>query len=106
MRMLMKVCMPAEPANKLMKDGMMPKVMQNLMDSLRPECSYFFTENGRRACFMVFELKDSSMIPCLVEPLYLQLNAEVDLMPCMDADDLKHGLDKAMKQATRVPVAA
>jgi hypothetical protein len=40
-------------------------------------------------------MKDASDIPIIVEPLFEGLNAKVQLLPVMNADDLKKGLDLA-----------
>jgi hypothetical protein len=40
----------------------------------------------------VFDLKAASDIPRIAEPLFMGLNASVDFMPCMNAEDLKTGL--------------
>ena len=42
-------------------------------------------------------MQNVSDIPGIVEPLFMGFNAEVDLLPVMNADDLKKGLDSAMK---------
>jgi len=40
-------------------------------------------------------VKDASDIPSIVEPLFVGLNARVELLPVMNADDLKKGLSIA-----------
>jgi hypothetical protein len=44
---------------------------------------------------MFFDMKDASEIPGIVEPLFAGLNARVELLPVMNADDLKKGLNIA-----------
>lgn len=41
-----------------------------------------------------FDLADPSQIIEVVEPLFLNLNATVELIPVMNADDLRKGLSK------------
>ncbi len=106
MRMMMKVTLPVEASNKAIKDGSLPKTIQSAMDELHPEAAYFFTENGKRTCMMVFEMKDPAQIPVIAEPLFMNLNAEVQMCPVMNAEDLKTGLEKVMKNAGRVPAHA
>jgi hypothetical protein len=106
MRTLMKVSMPVEPANKAIQDGSLPKVLQAVIDELRPEASYFYAENGKRTGLFVFDLKEPSQIPSIVEPLFMHFNAGVELYPVMNAQDMKAGVDKAIRNAGHVLVAA
>lgn len=106
MRTLMKVSMPVEPANNAIKDGSLPKVLQAVMDELRPEASYFYAENGMRTGLFIFDLKEPAQIPSIVEPLFLHLNAGVEMYPVMNAQDMKTGVEKAMRNAGRVLVTA
>jgi hypothetical protein len=41
-----------------------------------------------------FDLKDTTDIPKIVEPPFHLLNAEIEVTPVMNADDLKAGLAK------------
>ena len=95
MRMLLKVTLPVEAANNAVKSGTMPKLMEQFMADLKPEASYFLPENGKRTMFIFFDLKDPSQIPEIVEPLFMELNAAVELAPAMSADDLRKGLQAA-----------
>ena len=45
---------------------------------------------------MVFDLKDPSDMPLVVEPLFSEMNAEVELSPVMNAEDLQKGLTALM----------
>jgi hypothetical protein len=92
MRTMMKIAFPVETGNDAIKGGNLQRTLGALMERLHPEAAYFFPENGRRTCLMVFDLKNPSDLPTIVEPLFTQLNASVDLTPVMNADDLKKGL--------------
>ena len=103
MRTLLKVTLPVESGNRAIKDGSLPKTIQTLIQELRPEASYFFPEHGQRTALLVFDLKDPTQIPQVVEPLFTKLNAAVEMYPVMNADDLKAGLEKTMKSLEREP---
>ena len=43
---------------------------------------------------MVFDMADPTQIPQIAEPLFLNLEAAVEFVPVMNADDLKTALEK------------
>ena len=92
MRTLMKVTLDVVASNKGILDGSLPKLMQSTMEKLKPEAAYFLLTDGCRSCIMVFDMKDPSEIPSIVEPFFLNLNAKVELTPAMNAEDLQKGL--------------
>jgi len=96
MRTMLRVTMPVEKGNQAIQNGTLPRVMMSAMQDLKPEAAYFYPENGKRACLMVFDMKDPSQIPVIAERFFMELNAEVTLTPVMNADDLKKGLEASM----------
>ena len=92
MRMLLKVTIPTELGNRAIKDGSFAKVMEATMAKLKPEAAYFVAERGRRCALFFFDMRDASDIPGIAEPLFVGLHAEIELVPVMNADDLKKGL--------------
>jgi hypothetical protein len=97
MRTLLKITIPAEAGNKGVQDGTLQKIMGEAMERLRPEAAYFFADGGLRAGMFVIDLKDSSDIPSIAEPFFSGLNAAVEFIPVMNADDLKKGLERVKK---------
>jgi hypothetical protein len=95
MRTMLRITMPAAAGNRAIKDGSLPKLMGETMAKLKPEAAYFYPENGMRAALFVFDMKDASEIPPIVEPFFMTMDATVTLTPVMNADDLKAGLQKA-----------
>ena len=106
MRTLMKISLPVEPANKAIKDASLGKTIESLISELHAESAYFYAENGKRTAQLVFDLKDASQIPEVVEPLFVGLNATVELHPVMNAAELKTGLERAKKSLEKVLVAS
>jgi hypothetical protein len=97
MRTMLKFTLPVEASNAAIKDGSLPKIIQSLLERLKPEAAYFLPDSGCRAGYIVFNMETQSDVPAAVEPLFLGLNASVELSPVMNADDLKAGLDKVMR---------
>ena len=95
MRMMLKIVIPTETGNRAIKDGSLHEIFEVIMSKLKPEAAYFFPEHGLRSAMMIFDMKDASEIPAIAEPLFAGLNARLQLLPVMNADDLKKGLDIA-----------
>jgi hypothetical protein len=67
------------------------------MERLKPEAAYFFPDGGVRTCIMIVDLKDVTDMPGVAEPLFMKLNAKVEFLPVMNAEELKRGLSKVMQ---------
>ena len=68
------------------------------MNELKPETAYFYPEGGKRAALFVFDLKDPSYIVTVAERFFNELDAEVFLTPVMNAQELRTGMERTMKQ--------
>jgi hypothetical protein len=62
------------------------------VDKIKPEAAYFMPNEGQRSCTFIFDMQDSSELPSLVEPFFLQLGAKIEVSPVMNFDDLQKGL--------------
>ncbi|MET9593365.1 hypothetical protein ABZY45_20925 [Streptomyces sp. NPDC006516] len=91
MRMLLTAHMDTETANRAVSDGTLPKVLEEVVEHLKPEAAYFTLQNGQRTCLMVFDMQDSAQMPPLLEPLF-HANSSLSLQPAMNLEDLKAGL--------------
>ncbi len=92
MRMMMKFTTPVEKGNEAIRDGSLAKTVEALMAKLKPEAAYFGSWNGIRSGMMFFDLTDASQLVEFAEPLFLNVNATVEIVPVMTADDLRKGL--------------
>jgi hypothetical protein len=91
MRVCLKVRIPVETGNDVIMNGKIQPALKELLDRLQPEATYFLTENGLRGFLVFFDLKDTAQIPAICEPLFMQLNAEIEMAPAMNLDDLMAG---------------
>ena len=98
MRMMLKFTLPIERGNQVASDGSLGSTMESILSQLKPEAAYFAPLDGKRAGMIFFDIADPSQIPVSVEPLFLNLNASVELVPVMNADDLRKGLPKASQK--------
>jgi hypothetical protein len=92
MRFIIRAKIPTEAGNKMVKD---PKFIQNLegyMNKIKPEASYFFEADGNRVMAFVANIESVEMIPAVVEPLFQEIGANVEVHPVMSFDDLKKAI--------------
>ncbi len=99
MRMMMKVSIPVEAGNKGVKEGLLPKTVMGFVERMKPEACYFGPEDGRRTARFYFDLQDPTLIPSIAESFFMNLNASIEMSPVMNLDEMKAGVEKAMKLA-------
>ena len=88
MRVMLKANIPVEPGNATVKNGTLSSTMKSILEELKPEAAYFVAENGMRTAILFLGIEDSSELPKLAEPFFLAFNSSVEVVPCMNADDL------------------
>jgi len=93
-RTMLRVSVPVEQGNRAIKDGSLAQTFQSAMQELKAEAAYFLPIDGKRTALIFFDLKDSSDLPRIVEPLFGNLNAAIEMTPAMNADDLEAGFGK------------
>ena len=94
MRTMMKIKMDTEAGSRMIADGSMPQLLQEMLGRIQPESAYFGPDGGVRTAFIVFDLQDSSQLPALTEQLFSKLNAQVEMFPVMNQEDLQKGLSQ------------
>ena len=99
MRMMLKVQMPHEPFNTLVRKGKAGAVLKQIFDDIKPEAVYFTEEDGKRAAVLIIDVREPSRVPSFAEPFFLKFNADCHFQIVMSPDDLaKAGLDKLGKK--------
>jgi hypothetical protein len=88
---MMKITIPAKSGNQAIQDGSLPRILRSTIEALKPEAAYFLP-SGMRTALLFFDLKDPSQIPVIAEPFFMGLEAEVEMAPAMNAQDLEAGL--------------
>ena len=88
MKYIMKVRIPNEFGNDLLKDPLFGKKMMDLLAEVKAEAAYFTTIDGARGGYIVVNMDNASQMPSLGEPAFAWLKAEVDFIPVMTPEDL------------------
>jgi hypothetical protein len=103
--MLLKVVIPNEPANTMIRNGTFESTLKKALADLKPEAAYFVaTDNGERCGLIVFDMKESSELPRVAEPFFLAFNARVTVRPTMTPQDLAAagpGFERAVKEFSK-----
>ena len=93
MRVMAKITM-GDAANEKIADGSIGQIIQSAAERWKPEAMYFCSFDGRRTGYMVFDMADSSDLPEFSEPFFRQLDAQVQVTPAMNGEDLQQGLSQ------------
>ncbi len=103
MRTLIRISMDTEKSNATIKAGGFPELLRVAIARLQPEATYFYAEHGKRTALFVADLKESSEIPAIAEPFFMEAGATVELFPTMNVEELQRGLAEAAKGFAPVP---
>lgn len=92
MRVMVKFRFPTESGNAALKSGRIAKVLPQIMEDLKPEAAYFYSENGIRAGHFIVNMTDSTQILEIGERLWFGLGGEVEAVPVMSAEDIQKAM--------------
>jgi|SRR5687768_5131200 hypothetical protein len=94
MRVIVRAMIPTTTGNKVVKDPNFLKNLEDYIQKFNCEASYFTEVNGNRTMVFVLDLTSPDMIPAIAEPLFQQFDANVELHPAMNLDDLKKAISR------------
>jgi hypothetical protein len=94
MRMLLTVTMPHEPFNTLVRNKKAGKLIERILQEIKPEAAYFTEQDGTRGAILVVNVADPSKVPSIAEPFFLNFNADCRFRLVMSPEELgRAGLD-------------
>lgn len=101
MKMLLRVVMPLEPFNSMVKKGTVGKNLEKIMGDLKPEAAYFTLTDGQRTLLMAININKPSDYVKYAEPFFLQFDAECSYDIVLTPDELKSsGIEEMGKKYT------
>jgi len=101
MRLMLKVSLPIEPRNSMMKAGTFRPIMGRILAAIKAEAAYLTTVDGQRAGIIVVNVDDDDKVPSIAEPLFQAFKASVDISVAMTAEDLQ-AADDDIAQAAKI----
>lgn len=97
LRVLLKAMIPTTQGNQMVKDPNFLKNIENYINMFNCEASYFTEMDGNRTFIFVLDLPNTDMIPAIAEPLFQGYDADVEIHPAMNFDDLKNAISKMQR---------
>ena len=99
MKMLLRVTMPLEPFNSMVKKGTVGKNLEKIMGDLKPEAAYFTLADGKRSALLVININKPGDYVKYAEPFFLQFDAQIKYDIVMSPEELKTaGLEEIGKK--------
>jgi hypothetical protein len=98
-RFMLKMRMPMDKGDAVIKDGSLGSTLQSILEELEPEAVYFTTVDGCRGGYIVVDMEDASQIPAVAEPLFLAFGATIEIEPVMTAEDLANATPEIQEAA-------
>jgi hypothetical protein len=92
MRLMLTFAIPVETGNTAYTDGSLGKTIEKLLEDTSAEAAYFTLVDGERGGMIFFEESDSARIPQIVEPVFTALGAHIEIVPVLNAEELKRGI--------------
>ncbi|HXG35469.1 MAG TPA: hypothetical protein VNL15_00705 [Dehalococcoidia bacterium] len=99
MRFLAQITIPNDAGNTGLLDGSLLGKIQRYIEEVKPEAVYAAAE-GQRTLFMILNIESSDRIPELLEPLWIDLEADVHLVPVLNAEEFARaqaGIERVVK---------
>ena len=92
MRMMLRFSFPTKEGNETLRTGRIQQLLQNVVQDLKPEAAYFYSDRGMRSGHFIFDMQEPSQLIDVMEPFFFGLGAEVDVTPVMKAEDIQKGM--------------
>jgi hypothetical protein len=91
--------MPHEPFNTLARNKKAGKILERILQEIKPEAAYFTEQDGTRGAILIVNVADPSKVPSMAEPFFLNFNADCRFRIVMSPEELgKAGLDDLAKK--------
>src|SRR5215212_12029612 len=95
MRFLLYVSIPTEAGNSVVQDPNFLQKIEDYINNVKSEAAYFGPSNGNRTMFFIVNMDTPDKIPIILEPLFQEFKAKVEVHPIMILDDLKKAFSKS-----------
>jgi hypothetical protein len=87
--MLLTVDFPHEPFNSLVRNGTAGELIGRILETIKPEATYFTEQDGKRCGVFVIDVKSPSDVPAFAEPFFLTFQGNCKFRIVMSPEDLQ-----------------
>ncbi len=101
MRFMLTFRIPMDKGNAAVRDGSLPDTIQSVLEDLKPEAAYFSDIEGARGGYLVVNMDDASQIPAVAEPLFLAMDATVQVHPVFTLEDIPRAMEGLQQAAQK-----
>ena len=89
MRFIIEAKIPVENGNNKITNNSLTGIISAYLTDIKPEAAYFVLKNGQRTIFAIINLEAAHKLPATLEPLWLDLNCDIQMYPTMVFEDLQ-----------------
>ena len=89
MNFLLKVTIPIQAGNAMVRDPKFGKKLDEIMKDIRAKEAFFAVNGGQRTMYILVEVSDASRLPAIVEPFWLAFEASIECTPVLTAKDFQ-----------------
>ncbi len=101
MRFMVTFRVPMERGNAAVRDGSLSDTLQSALEDLKPEAAYFSDIEGARGGYLVVNMDDASQRPAVTEPLFLAMEATVQVHPVFTPEDMPAAMESVQQAAQK-----
>ena len=100
-RFMITFRVPTERGNAAARDGSFSDILQSVLEDLKPEAVYFSDIEGARGGYLVVNIDDASQLPAVAEPLFLAMDATVQVHPVFTPEDMPRAMEGLQQAAQK-----
>ena len=101
MRFMITFRVPTERGTRPSGTEAFPTTLQSVLEDLKPEAVYFSDIEGARGGYLLVNMDDASQIPAVAEPLFLAMDATVQVHPVFTPEDMPRAMEGLQQAAQK-----
>jgi hypothetical protein len=96
MKYLLEATIPNDAGNRNLMSGKLLQDFQRYIDEVKPQAVYAAAD-GQRTIFFLVDLSNPEDLPSILEPLWIDLEADIRALPVLDGAEFERAIPGIMK---------